>query len=305
MARESADPLVIAQINYMLFLVALLCGNTNAAHRLLKSASDIVRENNIRFVPEYMHLRHGTPGSGPGWRGVIDRHGNPMEEFAGTDFERVSFLASLIRANANLQLLGLAGDAGSWYVELEMQIFNELPVCFIAFPVPSFRTGSSSQNPGFLPNLVTATAPAVDSRAVASEPCDQFTETVPKWRYKTHLHPRPPAILIPIASGTEDVTHFCERVANSNSVSVQRQSIAVALLPEDMQDEDLLRPTAMLSCTAMAILQRILAISKGDSAVSENHWGICWTSLATALLFARSLVDADLPSIAVAMRVRL
>ena len=42
MAREFADPLVIAQISHMLFLVALLCGNTNAANRLLRSASDTV-----------------------------------------------------------------------------------------------------------------------------------------------------------------------------------------------------------------------------------------------------------------------
>ena len=129
MQGESDDPFTYAQIRFMLFLYALLWRSTNVASRLLRSVFSIVERNNIRFVPEYrllqaQHEREGLPG----FAGGFDMDGLPVTEFSESDYERVVFLASLIGADAGLQLFGLAREADVSWLDLERQFFDELPV---------------------------------------------------------------------------------------------------------------------------------------------------------------------------------
>ena len=126
---ELDDPFAYAQIRFMLFLYALLWRSTNVASRLLKSVFAIVERNDIRFVPEYrlILIRHAREGlSEP--EGGFDRDGLPVPEFSESDYERVVFLASLIGADAGLQLFGLAREAEVSWLDLERQFFDELPV---------------------------------------------------------------------------------------------------------------------------------------------------------------------------------
>ena len=138
---ESDDPFTHAQIRFMLFLYALLWRSTNVASRLLRSVFAIVERNDIRFVPEYRLLlvqhTHEDP-SGPG--AGLGKDGLPIPEFSESDYERVVFLASLIGADAGLQLFGLAREAEVSWLDLERQFFDELPVrlsAFIARTTPS------------------------------------------------------------------------------------------------------------------------------------------------------------------------
>jgi len=130
MQGESEDPFTYAQIRFMLFLFALLWRSTNVASRLLKSIFSIVERNDIRFVPEHRLLRiqdaHDAGLSGIA--GGIDKDGLPVPEFSESDYERVVFLASLIGADAGLQLFGLAREAEVSWLDLERQFFDELPV---------------------------------------------------------------------------------------------------------------------------------------------------------------------------------
>lgn len=130
MHGELDDPFTYAQIRFLLFLYALLWRNTNVASRLLKSVFSIVERNDIRFVHEYKLLQvrtaHQTfPGLGRG--------GLPAPEFSESDYERVVFLASLIGADAGLQLFGLKREAEVSWLDLERQFFDELPVRLSAF----------------------------------------------------------------------------------------------------------------------------------------------------------------------------
>jgi hypothetical protein len=125
MQGESDDPFTYAQIRFLLFLYALLWRNTNVASRLLKSVFSIVERNNIRFVPEYkfqqvQHARQGLSG--------FAGDELPAPEFSEPDYERVVFLASLIGADAGLQLFGLKREAEVSWLDLERQFFDELPV---------------------------------------------------------------------------------------------------------------------------------------------------------------------------------
>ena len=126
---ESDDPFTYAHIRFMLFLYALLWRSTNVASRLLKSVFAIVERNDIRFVPEYklvqiQHAREGRSGAATGF----DRDELPIPEFSEADYERVVFLASLIGADAGLQLFGLVREAEVSWLDLERQFFDELPV---------------------------------------------------------------------------------------------------------------------------------------------------------------------------------
>ena len=130
MQGELDDPFTYAQIRFMLFLYALLWRSTNVASRLLRSVFSIVERNGIRFVPEYklvqvQRAREGLNGDGfP-----------PVQEFSEQDYERVVFLASLIGADAGLQLFGLKREAEVSWLDLERQFFDELPVRPSAFAV--------------------------------------------------------------------------------------------------------------------------------------------------------------------------
>lgn len=122
MQGELDDPLTYAQIRFMLFLYALLWRSTKVASRLLRSVFSIVERNEIRFVPEYklvqaQRAREGLAGDGL-----------PLQEFSESDYERVVFLASLIGADAGLQLFGLKREAEASWLDLERQFFHELPV---------------------------------------------------------------------------------------------------------------------------------------------------------------------------------
>ena len=134
MLGESDDPFTYAQIRFMLFLYALLWRSTNVASRLLKSVFAIVERNNIRFVPEYklLQIQHAH-GDLSGFVAGLDRDGLPVPEFSESDYERVVFLASLIGADAGLQLFGLAREAEVSWLDLERQFFDELPVCSSEF----------------------------------------------------------------------------------------------------------------------------------------------------------------------------
>ena len=129
MQGELDDPFAYAQIRFMLFLYALLWRSTNVASRLLKSVFAIVERNDIRFVPEYrLVLARHTRESLSELAGGFDRDGLPVPEFSESDYERVVFLASLIGADAGLQLFGLAREAEVSWLDLERQFFDELPV---------------------------------------------------------------------------------------------------------------------------------------------------------------------------------
>ena len=117
----------------MLFLYALLWRSTNVASRLLKSVFSIVERNDIRFVPE-IRLQHAREGLS-GFTGDLSGDGPPIPEFSESDYERVVFLASLIGADAGLQLFGLAREAEVSWLDLERQFFDELPVCLPSFVV--------------------------------------------------------------------------------------------------------------------------------------------------------------------------
>jgi len=113
----------------MLFLFALLWRNTNVASRLLKSIFSIVERNDIRFVPEYRLLWiQRARGGLSGVVGGVDEDDLPAPDFSESDYERVVFLASLIGADAGLQMFGLARDAEVSWLDLERQFFDELPV---------------------------------------------------------------------------------------------------------------------------------------------------------------------------------
>ena len=127
----------------MLFLYALLWRNTNVASRLLRSVFSIVERNDIRFAPEYrllqvQYAREGLSGFAVGLSGDEP----PVSEFTESDYERVVFLASLIGADAGLQLFGLARDAEASWLDLQRQFFDELPVCLPVFVVSIARLKS-------------------------------------------------------------------------------------------------------------------------------------------------------------------
>jgi hypothetical protein len=68
--------------------------------------------------------------------GGLDRDGLPIPEFSKSDYERVVFLASLVGADASLQLFGLEREAEASWSDLERQFFDELPVHLSALTVP-------------------------------------------------------------------------------------------------------------------------------------------------------------------------
>ena len=134
MQGELDDPFTYAQIRFLLFLYALLWRNTNVASRLLKSVFSIVERKDIRFVHEYKLLQVQTAyQTFPGLVGGLGRGGLPAPEFSESDYERVVFLASLIGADAGLQLFGLKREAEVSWLDLERQFFDELPVRLSTF----------------------------------------------------------------------------------------------------------------------------------------------------------------------------
>ena len=134
MQGELDDPFTYAQIRFMLFLYALLWRSTNVASRLLRSVFYIVERNEIRFVPEHkLPQVQPTPQGFSGFAGGLDRDGLPALEFSESDYERVVFLASLIGADAGLQLFGLKREAEVSWLDLERQFFDELPVRLSTF----------------------------------------------------------------------------------------------------------------------------------------------------------------------------
>ena len=136
MQGESEDPFTYAQIRFMLFLYALLWRSTSVASRLLKSVFVIVERNAIRFVPEYKLLQVQREREGhSGFARGLDRDGLPAPEYSESDYERVVFLASLIGADAGLQLFGLKREAEVSWLDLERQFFDELPVRLSTFAV--------------------------------------------------------------------------------------------------------------------------------------------------------------------------
>ena len=172
---ESDDPFAYAQIRFMLFLYALLWRSTNVASRLLKSVFAIVERNDIRFVPEYKLLlirhTHGDPSEPSGGH---DRDSLPVPEFSESDYERVVFLASLIGADAGLQLFGLAREAEVSWLDLERQFFDELPVRPSLFTIPTSRL--TLWDPGCIPHSGTNASRVAESRIDAPQPRAQFTE---------------------------------------------------------------------------------------------------------------------------------
>jgi len=176
MQGELDDPFAYAQIRFMLFLYALLWRSTNVASRLLKSVFAIVERNDIRFVPEYRLtlVRHAAQClSEP--MGGFDRGGLPAQEFSESDYERVVFLASLIGADAGLQLFGLAREAEVSWLDLERQFFDELPVR----PSPSMVRMTSRADvmgSGRVPHPRTDASCVAESRVDTPQLRAQFTE---------------------------------------------------------------------------------------------------------------------------------
>ncbi|KAF9646250.1 hypothetical protein BDM02DRAFT_261728 [Thelephora ganbajun] len=128
---ESEDPFTYAQIRFLLVLFSLLWRNTNVASRLFKSVFSIVERNDIRFVPEHrlLQVQHEREGHA-GYAGSLDKDGLPIPEFSESDYERVAFLATLIGADAGLQVFGLAREGEVSWLDLERQFFDELPVAY-------------------------------------------------------------------------------------------------------------------------------------------------------------------------------
>jgi hypothetical protein len=179
MQGELDDPFTYAQIRFMLFLYALLWRSTNVASRLLKSVFAIVERNDIRFVPEYklLQLQH-APGGPAEIAGGLDRDGLPVPEFSESDYERVVFLASLIGADAGLQLFGLSREAEVSLLDLERQFFDELPVRIFHIRSTQKITKLTLWDPGCIPCSGTDASRVAKSRAAASQPRDQLAEAV-------------------------------------------------------------------------------------------------------------------------------
>ena len=170
MQGELDDPFTYAQIRFMLFLYALLWRSTNVASRLLKSVFSIVERNDIRFVPEYKLLQVQRARDA----GSLGRDGPPTPEFSESDYERVVFLASLIGADAGLQLFGLKREAEVSWLDLERQFFDELPVRLPAFTmhITSAATRLTSWNPDRIPHPGPDASRVEESRIVALKPRD-------------------------------------------------------------------------------------------------------------------------------------
>jgi len=173
MLGELDDPFTYAQIRFMLFLYALLWRSTNVASRLLRSVFYIVERNGIRFVPEYkllhvQRVRQGFSGS----VGGLGRDGLPAPESSESDYERVVFLASLIGADAGLQLFGLKREAEVSWLDLERQFFDELPVRLSVFKarITSTVMRLTSWDPGRIPHPGTGASRVEESRIAALKP---------------------------------------------------------------------------------------------------------------------------------------
>ena len=179
MQGELDDPFTYAQIRFMLFLFTLLWRSTSVASRLLKSVFAIVERNDIRFVPEYklLQLQH-APGGPAEIAGGFDRDGLPVPEFSESDYERVVFLASLIGADAGLQLFGLSRDSEVSWLDLERQFFDELPVRIFHIYSSQKTMRLTLRDPGRIPCSGTNASRVAKSRVAASKPCNQLTETV-------------------------------------------------------------------------------------------------------------------------------
>ena len=175
MQGELDDPFTYAQIRFMLFLYALLWRSTNVASRLLRSVFSIVQRNDIRFVPEYKLLQAQRARQDfSRFAGDLGRDGLPAPEFSESDYERVAFLASIIGADAGLQLFGLKREAEVSWLDLERQFFDELPVRLPPFTMPlrSTVTRFTSWDSGRIPYPSTDAARVEGSRTVALKPCD-------------------------------------------------------------------------------------------------------------------------------------
>jgi len=171
MQGEWDDPFTYAQIRFML-LYALLWRSTNVASRLLRSVFSIVERNEIRFVPEHKLLQvQRTPQGFSGFARGLDRDGLPALEFSESDYERVVFLASLIGADAGLQLFGLKREAEVLWLDLERQ-FDELPVCLSTFKIciTSMVMRLTSWDPGRIPHPGIGASRVEESRIAALKP---------------------------------------------------------------------------------------------------------------------------------------
>ena len=319
MQGELDDPFTYAQIRFLLFLYALLWRNTNVASRLLKSVFSIVERNDIRFVHEYKLFQvRSAHQTFPGLTGGLGRGGLPAPEFSESDYERVVFLASLIGADAGLQLFGLKREAEVSWLDLERQFFDELPVRLSTFET---CTGSNvmrltSSDPGRIPHPGTDASRVEESRIAALKPRDQFTEAAQG--RKCVISPRiiTPRPLIIGFSTTEDVIQSCKDLISSHFFAIEGLPTFIAAHEDDHEGHLILRCAAIVVHTAMAILLRTLsealaASQDNPTAPAENqdlslvYRRRCRKSLKEAIKITRGLADPDFPFIDVAMAVRV
>lgn len=113
--REEVDPFQLARAYHFLSMACLYTHNLAVGKRYQSISFDILKRNNIRFVPS---------SSG---HNVLPT----VREFSEEAHERASFLGQLIYSELDLQLV--VGEPAELSAELEHQFRYELPVSFVSF----------------------------------------------------------------------------------------------------------------------------------------------------------------------------
>lgn len=88
--RPEDEPLMFARAHWMVALAMMTIGNPNLAWKHYRRAVTVVREHEIRFVPNVIISRLGIPSAATGFI--------PSEE----DHERVAFLSKILYLEAFL-----------------------------------------------------------------------------------------------------------------------------------------------------------------------------------------------------------
>jgi hypothetical protein len=122
--------------------------------------------------------------------------------------------------------------------------------------------------------------------------------------------------LIVDSSNVEDVTQSCRDLIGSHFMAIDLLPAVIASHEEDHEGHLILRCTAIVVYTTMAILFRTLSqvllttqnhptFSGEDQSLPGTYWRKCRKCLKEAIKITRGLADSDFPFIDVAMAVRI
>lgn len=117
--NEKEDPFTVAQANFYLGTAAIYCRSVGVGKRYLKRSVDIIRRNNIRFVP----IPRDEAYTGQGANTVLSSV-EPMELIE----ERVTLLAQVVSMELLIYLVGQPSLVLTG-IEVLKDEEPELPVC--------------------------------------------------------------------------------------------------------------------------------------------------------------------------------